>query len=81
MSGQTLGKIIIINLSFRVGTSKIKIWTIELKKLVLLSQHKLHVKQITSLYSCSAMSSALNSCFYVFHCNLKNKDYIGRYVK
>ena len=53
----------------------------ELKKLVLLCQHKLYMKSTTSLYS------EIQQCqvhqifvfFYVFYCNLKEK-YIKRNV-
>ena len=54
-------------LSFRVDTSKNKNidHDMELKKLVLLCQHKLHMKSTTSFYSQdSAISSALNFCFF-----------------
>ena len=44
----------------------------KLKKLVLLCQHKLHMKSTTSI------SSALNLFFYVFYRNLKEKDHIKR---
>ena len=54
-----------------------QILIIELKKLVLLCQHKLHMKPITSLYSVnSTISSALNFVFYVFCCNMNEKNHI-----
>ena len=46
----------------------------KLKKLVLLCQHKLHMKSTTSI------SSALNLFFYVFYRNLKEKDHIKRNI-
>ena len=54
----------------------------ELKKLVLLCQHKLYMKSTTSLYS------EIQQCqvhqifvfFYVFYCNLKEKYHIKRNV-
>ena len=56
---------------------KIKILIMEFKKLELLYQHKLHMKPTTSLYS------VIQRCpkqqiyvFYVFYCNLKEKDHI-----
>ena len=48
----------------------------ELKKLVLLCQHKLHMKSTTSLYS--TISSALNFFLYIFYRNLKEKGHIKR---
>ena len=44
---------------------KIKALTIKVKKLVLLSQHKLHMKETTSLYSVNSVLSALNSYFFM----------------
>ena len=55
---------------------KIKILIIELKKLVLLCQHKLHPHLFTRD---STKSSALNLFFSELHCILK--DHIRRYVK
>ena len=58
-----------------------KILKMELKKLVLLCQRKLHVKPVTSL------CSVIQGCqvyqifaFYVFDCNLKEKDHIRRNI-
>ena len=49
----------------------------ELKKLMLLCQHKLHMKQTTSL--CSVIQQLQVHqifVFYVFYCNLKEKGHI-----
>ena len=51
----------------------------ELEKIVLLCQQKLHTKSTTFLYS------KINKCtkffaFYVFYCNLKEKDHIKKNI-
>ena len=49
----------------------------ELKKLVLLCQHKLHMKPTTSLYSVIQRCQVHESfVFYVFYCNVKEKGHI-----
>ena len=56
-----------------------EILIIELKKLVLLYQHKLHMKSTTSLYS-NIQQYQVHEIFvfYVFYCNLKKKkNYVG----
>ena len=60
---------------------KIKTLIIESKELVLLCQHKLHMKWTSSLYS------VIQQCqvhqifvFNVFYCNLKEKDHIRRNI-
>ena len=54
-----------------LANRKIKILMIKLEKLVILCQHKLHMKLTTSL------SSVIQQCqmhqFYVFYCDLKEE--------
>ena len=52
----------------------------ELKKLVLLCKQKLHMKLTTSLYS-NIIKCTKFLFFYIFHCNLKEKDHIKRNIK
>ena len=52
---------------------------IEFTKLVLLCQYMLHIKPTASLYSVIQRCQVYQICaFYVFYCNLKEKDHIGR---
>ena len=71
--GRSVGIIIIIiNLFFGLTHLKIKTLIMDLKKLVLLCQHKLHMKSTTSLYS-KAQQFQMHYifAFYVFYRNLK----------
>ena len=52
---------------------------IELKKLVLLRQYKLHMKPTISLYS-EIQQCQMNFVFCVFYCNLKEKGHIRRII-
>ena len=49
----------------------------ELQKLVLLCQHRLHMKPTTSLFSV-ILQCQVHQIFvsYVFYCNVKEKDHI-----
>ena len=65
-------------LSFRVSTSKNENVDHRVKKNLcyLLGQYKLHIKP-TSLYAVNQQSqNALNLFFFLFYCNLKEKDHI-----
>ena len=74
ISGQSIGKILIIILSFRTGTKiKIKILIIEVKKLLQLCQQKLNMKLTTSLYSVIQQVHQI----FVFSINFKGKDQTG----
>ena len=69
VSNWSVGKIILIILSFRVGTSTNK------------KNIKVRYESSHSLLLCdSTASSALNFCFYLFYCNLKEKDHIRRKI-
>ena len=70
MSSRSVANIII---GSRSAHLKIKILIIELKKLVLLCQHRLHMKPSTSLYSViqQCQTHYFFFVFYVFYCDLK----------
>ena len=60
-----------IILSFKVDILNIKILIIEVKKLVLLCQHRLNRKPITSLCSVFSNVKCTNFFIYLFYCKLK----------
>ena len=51
----------------------------EMKKLVMLGQYKLHMKPTNSLLQDSTMSNVLIFC--LLYCNLKEKDHVRRIIK
>ena len=78
--GQSVSKIIIIFLSFRVSTSKNKNADHRVKQTCTIRSIKATYEIYhTSLLRDSTMSSALNFC-YVFYYNLKEKDYIRKII-
>ena len=78
--GRSVGKIIIIQ-SFRISTSKNKNADHRVKETcaIWLIQVTYEAEHI-SLLRDSAMSNALNFCFYIFYCNLKEKDHTKRII-
>ena len=76
--GRSVGKII---LSFRISTSKNKDADHRVKETcaIWLIQVTYEAEHI-SLLRDSAMSNALNFCFYIFYCNLKEKDHTKRII-
>ena len=78
ISGQLVGKIIMIP-SFRVDTSKSKNTDHRVKETCAdMSTQVTYETNYISLLHDSIMSSALIFVFYVFYCNLKEKDHIRR---
>ena len=77
--GRSIGKIIIIILSFRVDTSKNKnIDHLVKKTRAITLTHATYETDHVSLLQDSTISSSQNFCFYVFYCNLKEKGQITR---
>ena len=66
-SGRLVGKIIVIILSFRVGTSKNKNIDYQLKETcVIMSTQVTYETDLNSLLCDSTMSSAPNFCFFMY---------------
>ena len=78
--GRSIGKIIIIILSFRVDTSKNKNidHLVKKKTRAIRLTHVIYETDQVSLLQDSTISSAQNFCFYVFYCYLKEKGQITR---
>ena len=80
MLGWSFGKILIIILSLRVGTSKNKNTEHCVKETcAIMSMQVIYETNHTSLLGDSTMPNAINFCFfYVLYCNLK--DHIRRII-
>ena len=68
-------------LSFRVGTSKSKNIGYRVKETCVIMSTQVNIKPTTTLYPVIQWCQVHKICvFYVFYCNLKEKDHVRRNI-